>query len=58
MGAKDVHKFVGYGVALALAVGGGVMAKFVDDLAGGAMVAAGAFLLGKLGAELLPGRAP
>lgn len=58
MSAKDVHKFVGYGIAAACLIGGILLHKYVGEAAGDAALIAGAWLAGKLSPESLPGRAP
>lgn len=45
------QKLIAYIAGVGMVVGGGFLAKLVDVTAGGALVAAGAFLIGKVGSE-------
>lgn len=48
------QRLAAYAGGIALVVGGGALAKFVDPTAGAALVAAGAFVIGGIQKEMLP----
>lgn len=51
---RKQQRFSAYAGGVALIVGGGALAKFVDTGAGAALITAGGFVIGALQKEVLP----